>query len=105
MTMLVTLNIVPATASHHSTTGRPFSPIMPSATAKKMLNDDLKDVAFGHRPDHRFREDVEQDLVPGLRLGGDLARLPHRQVHADAGLHDVDRRQPMPSAMVVTISK
>ena len=37
MTMFVTLNIVSATASHQATTGRPFSPIIPSAIAKKML--------------------------------------------------------------------
>ena len=35
--MFVTLNIVSATASHQTTTGRPFSPIMPSPIAKKML--------------------------------------------------------------------
>ena len=37
---------------------------------------------------------MEEDLIPGLRLGGDLARLPHRQVDADARSHDVHRRQP-----------
>jgi hypothetical protein len=69
--MFVTLNIVSATASHHSTTGRPFR----------------------HCANHRLGHDVEQDLVPGLRLRGDLAGLAHRQVHTDAGSHDVDRRQ------------
>ena len=57
-------------------------------------DDDLEDVTLGHRADHRLRDDVEEDLIPGLRLGGDLARLPHRQVDADARLHDVDRREP-----------
>ncbi len=30
-------------------------------------DDDLQHVAFGHRLDDRFRHDVEQDLIPGLR--------------------------------------
>ena len=53
-------------------------------------DDDLQDVAFGHRPDHRLGHDVEEDLIPSLRLRGDLGLLPHRQVDADARLHEVD---------------
>ena len=34
--------------------------------------------------------DVEQDLIPRLRRGGDIGRMPHRQVHTDAGPHEVD---------------
>ena len=56
-------------------------------------DDDLEDVAFGHRLDDRLRDDVEEDLIPRLRLGGDLRLLPHRQVDADAGPHDVDGHQ------------
>lgn len=37
MMMLVRRNIVSANDSQKATTGRPFSPIMPSATAKSML--------------------------------------------------------------------
>ena len=36
---------------------------------------------------------MQEDLIPGLRLGGDLRLLAHRQVDADARLHDVDRDQ------------
>ena len=52
--------------------------------------DDLKHVAACHCLDHRLGDDVEKDLVPGLRLGGDLGLRTHRQVDADAGLDDVD---------------
>ncbi len=53
-------------------------------------DDDLQDVAFGHRLDHGLRHGVEEDLIPRLGRGGDLRLLPHRQVDADAGPHDVD---------------
>ena len=81
MTMSVNLNIVSASASHQTTTGRPFSPIIPSAMPKRMLKTTIWSTSpFGHRVDHRFGDDVQEDLVPGLRLGGDLGLLPHRQV-------------------------
>ena len=47
MTMFVNLNIVSATASHHTTTGRPFSPIIPSAIAKMMLKTSAKVMRTG----------------------------------------------------------
>ena len=94
MTMFVNLNIVSASASHHATTGRPFSPIMPSAIAEEDAeDDDLQDVAFGHRIDDRVRDRVQQDLVPRLRGGGDRRTLPHRQVHTDARPREVDGEQ------------
>ena len=92
--MFVTLNIVSATASHQATTGFPLSPIKPQANREDDAeDDDLKHVAARHRVDHRFGDDVEEDLVPGLGFGGDLVVLPHRQVDADAGLGDVHRQQ------------
>ena len=39
-------------------------------------DDDLEHVAARHRVEHRFGEDVEKDLVPRLRLGGDSAPAP-----------------------------
>ena len=92
--MFVNLNIVSATASHQAMTGRPFSPIIPSAMAKRMLKTTICSTSpFRHRADHRFRDDVQQDLIPRLRLGGDLGLLPHRQVDADPRPHHVHRDQ------------
>ena len=56
-------------------------------------DDDLKDVTFGHRVDDRLGDDVQEDLVPGLRLGGNFGALPHRQVDAVARPGNVDRQQ------------
>ena len=92
--MFVNLNIVSATASHQAITGRPFSPIMPSAMPKKMLKATIWSTSPSrHRVEDRFGEDVEQDLVPGLRLGGDLGAGAHRQVDAVAGTRDVHRER------------
>jgi hypothetical protein len=58
-------------------------------------DDDLQDIAGRHGFDHRGRHHVQQDLLPGLRRGGDrrgAGRL--RQRHADAGLQQVDGHQP-----------
>ncbi len=56
-------------------------------------DDDLQDVALGHCVEDRLGDDVEEYLVPRLRLRGDLALLPDRQVDADARPGDVDGGQ------------
>ena len=90
--MLVNLNIVSASASHHAITGRPFSPIMPSAMPKKMLKTTICSTspsAIASMTDSGTTCSRIWSQVCGLR--GDLRLLPHRQVDADAGLRDVHR--------------
>ena len=73
MTMFVNLNIVSATASHQVTTGRPFSPIIPSAMPKKMLKTTIcstSPLAIASNTDSG--NDVQQNLVPCLGRGRDL---------------------------------
>jgi hypothetical protein len=73
MTMFVNLNIVSARDSHNSTIGR----------------------AFGHRLDHGCGHDVEQDLIPRLRVRRELRRAPGRWEHeSHAWLQDVHGREP-----------
>jgi hypothetical protein len=83
--MFVNLNIVSATASHQITTGHPKRDRKENAE-----DNDLEDVAIGHRLDDRLGHRVQEDLIPGLRRRGDFRLLPDRQIDTNAGLHDVD---------------
>ena len=67
----------------------------PSAIAKMMLKTTICSTspsAIASMTD--VGNDVEQDLIPRLRACAVIVgRRPHRQVHADAGLREVDREQ------------
>ena len=61
---------------------------------------------FGHRVDDRLGDDVQEDLVPGLRLGGDLRlACPIGRLTPTPGFMMLTATSPMTSASVVTISK
>ena len=95
MTMFVNLNIVSATASHHCDDRAALLADHPERNREEDAeHDDLEHVAFRHRLDDRLGHDVQEDLIPRLRGRGDLRLRAHRQVDADAGLHDVDGDQP-----------
>ena len=94
MTMFVNLNIVSATASHHATTGRPFSPSMPSAIAKKMLKTTICSTspsAIASITDSGTTCSRIWSQVCGLAVISDC--WPIGRSTPTPGLHDVDRDQ------------
>ena len=95
MMMLVTRNIVSASDSQNTITGRPFSPIMPSATAKSMLK-----ITICSTSPRAIASTIEVGMtcsrISSHVCGacGDRRRPEARQQHADARLEHVDQHQP-----------
>ena len=96
MTMFVNLNIVSASDSHHSITGRALLADHRRARSPKMM---LKTTICSTSPSAiasmtDVGNDVQEDLIPRLRVRGDRrTRAPSAGSTADAGLQDVDRDQ------------
>ena len=106
MTMFVNLNIVsasdfaqlddrPALLADHAERDR----------EDDAEDDDLQHVALGHRLDDRLGHDVEQDLIPGLRLARRSRTPAHGRLTPTPGFMRLTATSPMTSASVVTISK